>query len=438
MSSINFPDLRIFNAEQFKEAVNEPSPNTKIYLTIGKSTAWSDDGTPDIPHANQNTKIDLWNNMIGGKVLSGGEIAHVIPRINWTVNTVYTAYDHLNSNLLDGNTEFYVINSNYDVYKCLSNNYSANSTVQPTSIITNATVQTSDGYIWKYMYTIGEDDVYRFLTTNYMPVKTISIDDGSLQWQVQENAVDGGIHDVVVVNGGDSFTNANSVTITITGDGSGATASANINVSSNTIRSIAITNPGTGYTFATVAASGGANAVFHAVISPKNGHGSDPLYELGGRNLVLYSKISFDENGIIPANNDYRQISLIKDPLQRGTENVSANSVFLQATKIWTVGTENYIEDEFVYQGSSLLNSTFKGSVLKWDSANGVVYLLNTVGTPTTDALIGDTSVTSRFVSNIELGELEKYTGHVFYLNNISPIVRNIDQQEVFQIVLKF
>lgn len=438
MSSIIFQDLRIFSASQFKESVNEPSPNTKIFLAVGKCLPWANDASPDVPTTTQNTKIAFWDSMIGGKELAGGEIQHVIPKFTWTANTKYTSYNHLNPSLLDGNTQFYVVNSNWDVFKCLSNNYSANSTVQPTSIITDSTFQTSDGYIWKYMYTIGEDDEFRFVTDNYIPVKTLSEDDGSLQWQVQSNAVDGGIHDIIVTSPGDSFTNANTVTITISGDGTGAVATANINVSSNVLRSIVVTNPGVGYTFASISISGGANAAAEAIISPNNGHGSNPLYELGGRNLVIYSKLQFDEDGKIPTTNDYRQVALLKDPYNKGTSNIISNTVFSQATKIWTVGSGDYYEDEYVYQGSSLANYTFKGAVLKWDSANSIVYLLNTTGTPTTDALIGATSVTSRFVSNIELGELEENTGQILYLNNIQPVTRYEDQQEVFQIVLKF
>ena len=42
--------------------------------------------------------------MIGGKRILGGDVYHVIPRHDWKVNTIYTAYDHMNSTLYDANT----------------------------------------------------------------------------------------------------------------------------------------------------------------------------------------------------------------------------------------------------------------------------------------------------------------------------------------------
>jgi len=50
----------------------------------------------------------------------------------------------------------YVMTSARNVYKCLSNNNSALSTVEPTGDYTssNGNIATSDGYIWKYMYNI--------------------------------------------------------------------------------------------------------------------------------------------------------------------------------------------------------------------------------------------------------------------------------------------
>ena len=48
MSSATFIDLRVNNAQQFKESVSEPTPNTKLYMTIGRSMPWANDLAPNV------------------------------------------------------------------------------------------------------------------------------------------------------------------------------------------------------------------------------------------------------------------------------------------------------------------------------------------------------------------------------------------------------
>ena len=56
-------------------------------------------------------------------------------------------------NLYDAN--FYVMNSERNVYKCLDNNNNdSGSTVEPTGTDT-IVLSTADGYKWKYMYTLS-------------------------------------------------------------------------------------------------------------------------------------------------------------------------------------------------------------------------------------------------------------------------------------------
>lgn len=436
MVAQNFKTLSVFIAEQFKESVSEPSPNTNIYLTYGRVGAWSNESSPDSVTTSDYTIIDTWNNMIGGKRVTGSDIRHVIPRYTWTANTKYVAYDHRDYNLL--NTQFYVITSTKDVYKCIANNYSANSTVEPSAVSSNTTTQTSDGYIWKYMYSISDSDLLRFGTSSYIPVQTLSADDGSTQWDVQSDAVDGGIYSILITNAGAGYTNSSNIVVTISGDGTSATATASLNATSQTVSSITVTNPGTGYTRANVIISlgGGAGATATAIISPPGGHGSNPIYELGGSSLLLNPKLNTSESGKLPTTNDYRQIALIKDPYIKGTSNIISNLVFLQAMTLTTVGSSDYTQDEYVYQGSSLSAATFSGQVLS--SSNGVVTVINTTGTPVAGTLVGASSATAKLLNAISDKEVEPLSGQLLWLDNITKITRNASQSEDFKIVLKF
>jgi hypothetical protein len=440
MTSATFIKFRVNNAEQFKESVTEPSPNTNLYLVYGKVNAWENDYSPDGANSSVSTEYEIWSNMIAGKKILGNDISHVIPRFNWTANTSYISYDHRNPELYQYNTPFYVLTSDYNVYKCLANNNGANSTVEPTAINPGTPTETSDGYLWKYMYTVSDSELLRFATSNFIPVKTLPADEGSLQWDVQEAATEGAIYSIVVSNTGSGYTNSSNILVTINGDGASAEATATINTTSQTVTSIVLTDYGQNYTQATVTITGGGGTGAQAVamISPPGGHGSNPIYELGGSALMLNPVIRNSEGGLLPVTNDIRQIALIKDPLIKSGEAISTNIVVLQAQTITTTGSGDYQQDEIVYQGGSVSTATFTARVVSWDSSNGIAVVINTIGTPTTQSLIGANSTTNRFVSSIKLNELKPYTGQILYVSNIEPIIRSSDQAEDYRIVLKF
>lgn len=442
MASVFSKELEVFNAKQFKESVSEPN-SSNVYITFGRSSAWANDSTPPQANTGVVTFYDVWRNMIGGKKITGNEIRHVIPRFDWTANTVYYAYDDLTDSrtLKNGTNQFYVITDQYHVYKCLANNYGSNSTVQPTQVITSTHFQTEDGYIWRYMYTLDAAERARFTTTNFIPVRTVESDDNSTQYQVQDQSVSGAIHNILVTNSGSGYT-TNNIVVTITGDGADCNAYAVRNVTTNTVSSIIIDNKGSGYTYATVTftSSNGTNASARAIISPAGGHGSDALVELGGSYLIINPRIVNDEDEKLTVHNDYRQVAIMEDPLVYGTTaNICSNTVVNQLTKITLNGiSAEYTEDEIVYQGTDLANSTFKGIVVEWDSPNNYIYLSNVEGTPINDLLIGQTSAAGRFLDSVAYPDLKPFSGKLLYIDNLQPIERAIDQTESFQLILKF
>lgn len=442
MPSVFSQNLRIYNAEQFILSVSEFGP-TNIYLTFGKTTPWINEAVPVQATTSAANVIDVWKNMMGAKLITGNDIRHAVIRNDWTSNTVYSMYDHERDSLslFDANNKFFVLTDNWNVYKCLSNNRGAISTVKPTQTITNSSIQETDGYIWKYMYSLTNEERLRFTTNQYMPVRTLSNDNNSLQWQVQNSSIDGAIEAVEITNQGTNYSNTNNLVISIVGDGSGASAIATLNTSTNVISRIVMTNPGVNYTYATASASGGggSGATFRVIISPPDGHGSDPLRELGGSYVMMNPRLNNTEGGKLPIENEFRQISIIQDPKLRATRNIATGLVYSQTyTLNMGSGSTDYIEDEFVYQGASLSSSYFSGVVTSWDSSNNRLRLTNTVGEPGSDILIGANSAAGRFVSTVSPKDLLDYTGNVLYIDNISPIQRDDDQTEDFKIVISF
>ena len=146
-----------------------------------------------------------------------------------------------------------------------------------------------------------------------------------------------------------------------------------------------------------------------------------------------------EESGQFIVGNDYREVAIIDNPKTYATGVGMTSVAVSQVTTLTLNGTSvDYILDETVYQGTAIDTATYKGVVTKWDKANNVLKLSNTVGVPVTDLITGVTSTASRFVDSVQAPDMQAYTGNLLYIDNIQPIQRSADQNETFQIVLKF
>lgn len=205
-------DLSINNAEAFISALNaSDGRNTKnsviLYAVIGNQYPYPNEPTPVDPEDNEQfLQYEAHREFIGGKKITTGDVSHVAPRYNWTSGTVYSMYRDTDTDMYD--RVYYVMTDQFNVYKCLFNNKGAASTVKPTGFSTSA-FTTSDGYTWKYMYTISLGDANKFLTSVHIPVKTIAATDGSIesdrQVAVQGAAVNGAIEVIETVSLGSGY-----------------------------------------------------------------------------------------------------------------------------------------------------------------------------------------------------------------------------------------
>ena len=426
MASIVTSKFRVHNAQQFVEAFSETS-NTTMYLFVGKNTAFPDDNNPPTPvNSTANIEFTPWRDMFGAKRIQSTDVTHAIERYNWTSGTVYDAYDDQDTNLLDD--DFYVLTEDYNVYKCLFNASGTASTTKPTGVST-LQFTTADGYIWKYMYTVTTSNALKFLTNDYIPVQTLASDDGSDQWDVQAAAVNGGIHVIKVTAGGSGYATAPAVTIT--GDGTGATA--NSTITANVVTAVTVTNIGSGYTRATVSFASGAAAAT-AVISPKGGHGADPVEELGGKYVMINSRLDGSESNTISTANEFRQVGLVRDPLLFGTSTRAVASSFRQTFRYTVANTGNYTLDEVVTSGS---NTAF---VVEWDATNSYLYTTKPLNNNFANGatISGATSGTSRTITAISTPSLDPYSGDLLYVENRVPIARSSDQIEDVKLIIQF
>ena len=128
---------------------------------------------------------------------------------------------------------FYVITEDNNIYVCLNNNGGAPSTIAPIGTSSSANTY-SDGYVWKFLFTIPISLRNKFLTESYIPVTT------ALKNQFYSG---GTIQAVRIENSGTGYTGA---TISVQGDGYQE-------ANPLFITDVQLDNQGSGYTSASVA-----------------------------------------------------------------------------------------------------------------------------------------------------------------------------------------
>ena len=490
MAAIITEKFRTHNAKQFIEDFSESGQSN--YIFIGRSHAWTDDTSPPAPANSQSEEIGAYEDMIALKKVSSTDISHGLVRYDWTSGTKYDEYrDNYSSsnttnvtgvsNFFDGRG--YVITDEFKVYKCLKTGMSGgstvNSTVKPTSVDTVNPQVTSDGYMWKFMYSVVASDVIKFVTNDFIPVKTLgaksavagsgtnggfgstATDDGSAQWDVENAAVDGAIYHYVVTAAGSGYSNGSSGSFTldvaVEGDGSGAVAT--LTFASGSLSSVAFKDTssyGSGYkraSFPTLNSaisglSAGSGATIHPVISPINGHGADPIEELGGNYAIVNSRLEFGEgSGDFPTDNDFRRIGLIKNPVQSSDGTISSASSMTATNQLTVADASSISVDDLLTDAASESATTAKvrvvsktGNVLKTlpvvNSGGEYVAFANSDEVFRNGAGTKSTDVTGSGVSASH-PEMTRFTGQILYVENRGAVSRAADQIEDIKLIIE-
>ncbi len=287
--------LSLDNAERFKNSFSDSDPSIQ-YIFIGNHTPYSNESSPSSIVETISSEKSVWDNMFAAKKVTATDVELVIPRVNWTANTKYRQYDDTIalSDLITGNTTqnlkpFYIITSAKNVYKCLSNNFSSNSTVEPTGdySTSNGAISTADGYIWKYMFNVKSSN--KFLNADWIPTptrntQTSDLSDYSLS---DTGVVEGELTTVVITSGGSGYYDTSiGVTPFITGC-SILTVANTTNIAAN----MTVTGTGipTGVTISVLDTPN--NKITLSSPATANGGGN-------GSNLSIATRIYFDGDGI--------------------------------------------------------------------------------------------------------------------------------------------
>lgn len=265
----------------------------------------------------------------------------------------------------------------------------------------------------------------------------------SLQSSVEAAAVKGTLDRIVVTNGGVDYVEGD-VTINVKGDGTGATASATVNTA-GTITSVAVTNPGAGYTFVeleiTQSVGSGTSASLRPVVAPNSGHGGNPPRELFAKNVGVTVSFTSDENDII-VDNEFRQVGIIKN-MHNFAETGSFTSSVGTPCHVVTVSSGNVTK--FNLDDTLTTDDGGEFSVIQIIDTTGngtkdTIYLLEkfpgiSSSSTFTNVTTGDTGMTINSLTN---PEISNHSGEILYIDNRRPITRDENQVETLKVVFNF
>lgn len=193
--------FRLHNVNQLKESISETA-NSVYYVFAGSHLTYpsGDQVIPDLTNSVEDTLSNSYREMVFGKRVTPTDVAVMVPRYDWTTNTVYTPYD--SGVDLTGEPYYVKVDGGaaHHVFLCLDNSGNVASTQAPDITETEAAdsyYSTSDGYQWKYMYSITSTQFNKFATDAFIPVNANTM--------VTGNAVAGAIDVIKVGSGGSHY-----------------------------------------------------------------------------------------------------------------------------------------------------------------------------------------------------------------------------------------
>ena len=373
MPAIVTDQFRILNASNFVAGVSSSTNSYYISLGLpnpqgasvgfGRADNWNTatpnpkDSFANIAHIGDTTQF--------GKRVTEANVRRLVRRIDWTKGVRYDMYRHdytdENKATNTGATRlysanYYVMNSNFNVYICIENGSSGINTTgnasedEPTftDLEPSKAGESQDGYVWKYLFTVNPSDIIKFDSTDFiaLPNNWSTSTDAQIQ-AVRENG-DSDINNnqiktVYIADQGNNYQTTGGE-FDILGDGTGGKVV--VEVSGNKITNCTISNGGKGYTYGIVDLSSiNTNAIINStpaklipIIPPSKGHGFDLYKELGADRVLVYARFD-DATKDFPVDAQFAQVSLVKNPTSFGTTSIYTGSTFsgLKAIKLSTI-----------------------------------------------------------------------------------------------------
>ena len=202
------PKFRTKAMLNFIDGIGDTADKNTYYLSFGRKTPWSSYESssyfkPPYPITDNTGEAALWDDMLGLIKISKASWIPVIPRKDWgnpqlgIAGRVFQVNDVVIVNSLTGVNEFDTSDSGYMVYRCvqtpdsgacnITSIGSKNECVKAGGVWTptatpgeyinipkgkQSAINTQDGYLWDYLYTIPPDEVINSTNEDYIVVPT--------------------------------------------------------------------------------------------------------------------------------------------------------------------------------------------------------------------------------------------------------------------------
>ena len=512
MPAIITDQIRVLNATNFVSGISTTDNSYYVFIGLPNATSVASDwntATPS-PIDNFDEHDNVYDSLISAKKITSSDVLRVIKKITWTSGTIYEMYrPDYSINKLSPQTNssslyksnFYVMNSDFRVYECIYNGAApANSgggvisLEEPTHTDLQPRLE-SDGYIWKYLYTIKPSDIIKFDSAEFIPVPSNWATNTDVA-DVRNAAVDGKIETIIIEDTTSAVYQFNGTknAVPIRGDGSDGLAS--VTFINGKPSAVQVTNGGSGYSFGTLDLDDvvtGSGASFSVIVPPPGGHGADIYRELGANKVLVYSRIENSDvtNPDFPTGNQFARIGIIETPQQFGSTNLltassaagvyglrltgaatTSMSVAVDGQITQTVGVGStavgqiigydpvtkslqYWQDRSLATNNSSGNKpTFGYKLNRFTAApasggNTNIIVTTTGGTETLSIDTGftgvSTTVNSRtyyfgqtYNSGLANPEIKKYSGNIIYVDQRPEVTRATNQREDIKIILEF
>jgi len=414
---------------------------SQYFIGIGKSDSFANNDVAvaavDTPFEEKEFRLNLQSI----KKIEASSL--VMPRVNWSSGSLYSPWsDQVTAH------PFYVMNEQKEVYICLSQggtqvapslsiiepNYGL---VGPDAYLTPFT--TSDGYEWKYMFSLSPVRVVNFLSSNHIPVlvskstEALSGPFEDLLLHVQEAAISRELVSVQIVEAGSGYVDGD-VPISVTGSGTSAAGTATI-VGGQVVK-VVMSNRGQDYTYADVSIGGiGTGCVLRAVLSDANGLGKDQANDFKTSSVMFTIKPDGIEGDTFIVENTFRQMGLLKDV-------TDAAGVAFSGTRLKVLPYVRLTAASGFTSGNQIIG-TNSGAVGYIDESvnNNVYYHQNeSTGFIPFEANETVTEIGGSASGNISTvhsdNGVDRFSGEVLYIENRHRIRRDAQQQEDIKLVI--
>ena len=512
MPAVITDQIRVLNATNFVSGISTSDNSYYVFIGLPNATDVASDWNTNTPSPvdNFDQHDHIYDTLISAKKITSTDVLRVIRKISWTTGTIYEMYrpDYSINKLSPQtsatnlySTNFYVMNSDFRVYECIYNGSAPSnsgagviSLEEPTHTDLQPRLE-SDGYVWKYLYTIKPSDIIKFDSADYIPVPADWATNTATA-DVRNAAVDGKIETIVIedVTSASYQFNGTKNGVPIRGDGQDGLAS--VTFINGKPSEVQVTNGGSGYSFATLDLDDvvtGSGASFSVIVPPPGGHGADIYRELGANKVLVYSRIENSDvtNPDFPTGNQFARIGIIENPQSWGSTNLltsaSASGVYglrlagaattsltvsVDGNVTQTVGvgstaigqiigydattkTLQYWQDRSIATNNSTgAKPTYGYHLNRFTATPATGGSTNVIVTTTTgtETLSIDTSFTGvsttvnartyyfgqTYNSGLANPEIKKYSGNIIYVDNRPEVTRATNQREDIKIILEF